>query len=98
MRTVQEVEKYFLGFKAFIDSTEQEISRPKDKKMKKDYYSWKKKRHTVKTQYMVNIEGKIIHKSKYKKEKNHDYSVYKDEHPITHHHRLKTILILGIKK
>ena len=32
LRTVQEVEIYFLGFKAFIDSTEQEIQRPKNKK------------------------------------------------------------------
>ncbi len=35
LRTVQEVEIYFPGFKAFIDSTEQEIQRPKDKKRKK---------------------------------------------------------------
>ena len=83
LRTVQEVEEYFPGFKAFIDSTEQEIPRPKDKKMKKEYYSGKRKRHTVKTQYMVNKEGTILHKSKYKKGKNHDYSVHKDEHPIT---------------
>src|SRR5512145_3536078 len=39
LRTVQEVEIYFLGFKAFIDSTEQEIQRPKDNKSKKEYYS-----------------------------------------------------------
>ena len=31
LRTVQEVEIYFPGFKAFIDSTEQEIQRPKIK-------------------------------------------------------------------
>ena len=35
MRTVQEVEIYFPGFKAFIDSTEQEIPRPKNKKRKR---------------------------------------------------------------
>ena len=80
---IEEVELYFPGFKAFIDSTEQEIQRPKDKKRKKDYYSGKKKRHTVKTQLMVNAEGKILHKSKYRKGRQHDYYVYKDEHPIT---------------
>ena len=33
---------------------------------------------------MVNKKGEILHKSKqYKKGKQHDYSVYKDEHPIT---------------
>jgi DDE superfamily endonuclease/Helix-turn-helix of DDE superfamily endonuclease len=83
LRTVEEVGIYFPGFKAFIDSTEQEIQRPKNKKRKKEYYSGKRKKHTVKTQYMVNKEGTILHKSKSKKGRKHDYSVYKDEHPIT---------------
>ena len=83
LRTVQEVELYFPGFKAFIDSTEQEIPVPTDKKRRKEYYSGKKKKHTVKTQYMVNKKGKILHKSKHMKGRQHDYSVYKDEHPIT---------------
>jgi DDE superfamily endonuclease len=49
LRTVlEEVEKYFPEFKAFIDVIEQEIQRPKDKNRKKrNYYSGKKKRHTV---------------------------------------------------
>ncbi len=83
LRTVQEVELYFPGFKAFIDSTEQEIPVPTDKKRRKEYYSDKKKKHTVKTQYMVNKKGKILHKSKHMKGRQHDYYVYKDEHPIT---------------
>ena len=84
LRTVQEVEEYFPGFKAFIDCTEQEIPRPKNKRKRKNYYSGKKKRHTVKTQYMVNKEGKILHKTKHhKKGRQHDYTVYKDEHPRT---------------
>ena len=87
LRTVEEVEIYFPGFKAFIDSTEQEIQRPKDKRKRKNYYSGKKKRHTVKTQYMVNKEGTILHKSnQHKKGRKHDYSVYKDEYPITPSH------------
>lgn len=86
LRTVlEEVEKYFPEFKAFIDITEQEIQRPKDKKRKKDYYSGKKKRHTVKTQLMVNKEGEILYKSRHHKKgrRQHDYTVYKDEQPIT---------------
>ena len=35
LRTIEEVEQYFPGFKAFIDSTEQEIPRPKNKKQTK---------------------------------------------------------------
>jgi len=84
LRIVEEVEIYFPGFKAFIDSTEQEIPRPKDKRKRKNYYSGKRKKHTVKIQYMVNKKGTILHKSsQHKKGRQHDYSVYKDEHPIT---------------
>src|SRR6476646_3472830 len=47
-RTIDEVEEeYFPGFKAFVDSTEQEIPRPKNKRRRKSYYSGKKKKHTV---------------------------------------------------
>ena len=62
LRTIDEVEEeYFPGFKAFIDSSEQEIPRPtKNKRRRKSYYSGKKKKHTIKTQYMVNGEGTIL--------------------------------------
>ena len=83
LRTIDEVEEYFPGFKAFIDSTEQEIPRPKNKRKRKSYYSGKKKKHTIKTQYMVNSEGLILHKTEYKKGRKHDYDVYKSNHPIT---------------
>ena len=49
LRSIEEVEIYLPGFKAFIDSTEQEILRPKNKNRKKEYYSGKRKKHTVKT-------------------------------------------------
>ena len=68
LRTIDEVEEYFPGFKAFIDSSEQEIPRPKNKRRRKSYYSGKKKKHTVKTQYMVNSEGLILHKTDIRKE------------------------------
>jgi hypothetical protein len=55
--TIDEVEKYFPGFNALIESTEQEIPRPKNKRKRKSYYSGKKKKHTVKTQFMVNSDG-----------------------------------------
>lgn len=84
LRTVEEVELYFPGFKAFIDSTDQEIPVPVDKTIRKEYYSGKKKRHTVKTQYMVNKKGEILHKSRHhKKGRQHDYTVYKDDRPLT---------------
>ena len=84
LRTTEEIEKYFPGFLAFVDSTEQQIPRPVDKNKRKIFYSGKKKRHTVvKTQLMVNDQGTIIHKSNYKKGHRHDYDIYKKNHPIT---------------
>jgi hypothetical protein len=74
-RTIDEVEEYFPGFKAFIDSTEQEIPRPENKRRRKSYYSGKRKKHTVKTQYMVNSEGLILHKTDHRKGRKHDYDV-----------------------
>jgi hypothetical protein len=95
LRTIEEVEKYFPEFKAFIDATEQEIQRPKDNKKKKEYYSGKKKRHTVKTQLMVNKEGEILYKSRHhKKGRQHDYTVYKKEHPATPS-QVENVLDLG---
>jgi hypothetical protein len=83
-RTIDEVEEeYFPGFKAFIDSSEQEIPRPKNKRRRKSYYSGKKKKHTIKTQYMVNGEGLILHKTEHKKGRKHDYEIFKNNHPIT---------------
>ena len=83
MKTPEEVEKYFPGFLSFIDSTEQQIPRPADKRRKKEYYSGKKKRHTVKTQLMVNNRGFIIHKTNHKRGCGHDYNIYKNNHPFT---------------
>jgi len=60
LQTVQEVELYFLGFKAFIDCTEQEIQRFKDKKEKT--ITLARKKHIVNMQYMVNKKGTILHK------------------------------------
>jgi len=82
LQTPEEVEKYFPGFIAFIDSTEQQIPRPVDKNKRKMYYSGKKKRHTVKNQIMVNKDGYILHKVAHKKGKRHDYDVYKENHPV----------------
>jgi hypothetical protein len=48
LRTIDEVEQYFPGFKAFIDSTEQEIPKPMNKRKRKSYYSGKKKKRVGK--------------------------------------------------
>ena len=72
----------FPGFLSFIDCTEQQIqSRPENKTRRKACYSGKRKRHTVKTQLMVNNQGLIIHKTGHKKGNRHDYGIYKKNHP-----------------
>ena len=100
IQTPEEVEQYFPGFLAFIDSTEQQIPRPTDKDRRKTYYSGKKKRHTVKNQFMVNNHGYILHKTDHKKGQRHDYDVYKKNHPITPKQVLNVVDLgyLGIEK
>ena len=83
LQTPEEIEQYFPGFLAFIDCTEQQIPRPIDNKRKKEYYSGKKKRHTVKTQMMVNNLSIILHKTGHKKGRRHDYKIYRESHPVT---------------
>ncbi len=81
LRTIEEVEEFFPGFKAFIDSTEQEIPRPKDAKKRKTHYSGKKKRHTVKTQLTVNSKGLIFHRTNHARGRRHDLDIYRERHP-----------------
>ena len=60
---------------AFIDSTEQQQiqSRLEDNKRRKTYYSGTKKKHTVKLELMVNNQDIVIHETRYKKGRKHDY-------------------------
>jgi hypothetical protein len=80
-QTIKEVENLFPGFEAFIDATEQEIPRPKNKRKRKTHYSGKKKHHSVKTQLTVNKQGLIVHKSSHAKGSTHDYALYLHSHP-----------------
>jgi hypothetical protein len=63
-----------------IDATEQPIQRPKNRKKQKQYYSGKKKRHTIKKQVIIDSKnGKIKQISKDYKGKKHDFSIFKDK-------------------
>ncbi len=97
LKTPEEVEKYFPGFLAFTDCTEQQqIPKPVDKRRRKAYYSGKKKRHTiVKNQITVNNRGYILHKIGYKKGRKHDYDVYKNNHPIVTPKEVVNVVDLG---
>ena len=79
--TMEEVERFFPGFKAFVDATEQEIPRPKNAKKRKTHYSGKKKRHTVKTQLTVNSDGLVVHRTNHARGRRHDLEIYVERHP-----------------
>ena len=81
LQTLQEIQEMFPELKAFLDATEQEIPRPKNKHKRKTHYSGKKKRHTVKTQLTVNKKNLIIQKTVHVKGSMHDYTLYKYSHP-----------------
>jgi hypothetical protein len=81
LQTMEEIQEVFPDLKAFIDATEQEIPRPKNKKKRKTHYSGKKKRHTVKTQLTVNSKGLIVHKTVHAIGSMHDYSLFKHSRP-----------------
>jgi hypothetical protein len=80
-RTFEEVERYFPGFKAFVDATEQEIPRPKDATKRKTHYSGKRKKHTVKTQLTVNSQGLIVHRTDHARGRRNDLEIYTKRHP-----------------
>ena len=58
--TLEELLEKYPGFEeVFIDATEQELPKPKDKDRRKDLYSGKRKRHTAKLQ-VVSTKNKLI--------------------------------------
>jgi transposase len=63
-----------------LDVTEQVIERPKNRQ--KDFYSGKKRRHTLKTEIRVTSEGKIRNVSKSYKGKVHDFKIHKQSDPL----------------
>jgi hypothetical protein len=61
---------------AIVDATEQATQRPQDPDEQKNYYSGKKKRHTLKTQVVVGPDGEIMDSSETVPGANHDKSLY----------------------
>lgn len=94
--TLEELEEYFPGLKVFIDASEQEIPRPKEKRKRRTHYSGKKKKHTVKNQYAGNLRGEIIYKPPHSPGRPHDYSILKKKRPVLPK-GLQTFIDLGYK-
>jgi hypothetical protein len=60
--TLEELLEKHPGFKEiFIDGTEQELPKPKDKDRRNEYYSGKRKRHTAKMQVVSTRRRLILH-------------------------------------
>ena len=63
-----------------IDGTERRRQRPKDNEKQKEYYSGKKKAHTIKNNIVVTVEGrKISYLSGTYEGKKHDKKICDDE-------------------
>lgn len=67
-----------------VDGTERPIQRPKDKQKQKDYYSGKKKKHTVKNNIFVDPRNKkILAVSATVERKKHDKRLLEDDSLFT---------------
>jgi len=58
-----------------VDCTEQPIYRPRDDATQKAHYSGKKKRHTMKTEYLITEKGRIVSLSPSHPGSHHDLAV-----------------------
>jgi len=67
--------------KVIIDATERAYRRPQDKTKQQEYYSGKKKGHTVKNTVMATIEKVIVFLGRTFTGHNHDYQMLKEEFP-----------------
>ena len=62
-----------------IDGTERPIKRPQDKGKQKEYYSGKKRQHTVKNNTMTERGGKVMYLSGTYAGKRHDKKIADEE-------------------
>ena len=79
---IQQLQQLFPELIAITDGTEQQIPRPKDRTKRKTHYSGKKKRHTVKNQITINLNGEIIHKPPHSPGRRNDFAILKIKHPV----------------
>jgi hypothetical protein len=70
-----------------IDCAEQPIQRPKDHAAQRAHYSGKKKRHTLKTEYVVTAEGRIASVSPSHPGSQHDLTIRRAGPPLPKHAR-----------
>ena len=71
-----------------VDCTEQPIQRPGTDAKQREYYSGKKKRHTVKTEYIVTRKGRIVSASSSYPGSHHDLAIRRDGPKLSNKARL----------
>ena len=65
-----------------IDGTERRRQRPNDSEKQKEYYSGKKKAHTVKNNVIIEVESrKVVYQSQTYPGKKHDKKICDEEEP-----------------
>ena len=82
INSLQQFQEFFPDLIVITDGTEQQIPRPNDRTKRKTHYSGKKKRHTVKNQITINLNGEIIHKPPHSPGRRNDYAILKIKHPV----------------
>jgi hypothetical protein len=87
VRQIHSVEE-FIGLlggvkDVFIDATERPIRRPGHDEVQKEYYSGKKKRHTLKNIIISDENQKVLLLSETEAGKHHDYRIAKDENVLS---------------
>ena len=78
---IHQLQQFFPELIAITDGTEQPIPRPKNHIKRKTHYSGKKKKHTIKNQITINLNGEIIHKPLHSPGRRNDYAILKIKHP-----------------
>ena len=81
INSLQSLREFFPELITITDGTEQLIPRPTGKH-KKRLTIQEKKKHTVKNQITINLNGEIIHKPPHSLGRRNDYGIYKIKHPI----------------
>ena len=71
-----------------VDCTEQPIQRPAADAKQREHYSGKKKRHTVKTEYIVSRKGRIVSASPSHPGSHHDLAIRRDGPKLSNKARL----------
>ena len=71
-----------------VDCTEQPIQRPAADAKQREHYSGKKKRHTLKTEYIITRKGRIVSASPSHPGSRHDLAIRRDGPELSNKARL----------